>query len=69
VRVNVLMPGVVNTPLHGDRRDAIRAASESSLPARRFGEPEDLAHAIVFLMTNPYVTGHTLIVDGGLLAS
>jgi NAD(P)-dependent dehydrogenase (short-subunit alcohol dehydrogenase family) len=69
VRVNVLMAGVVNTPLHGDRRDAIRAASESSLPARRFGEPEDLAHAIVFLMTNPYVTGHTLIVDGGLLAS
>jgi NAD(P)-dependent dehydrogenase (short-subunit alcohol dehydrogenase family) len=69
VRVNVLMPGVVNTPLHGDRRDAIRAASESSLPAHRFGEPEDLAHAILFLMTNPYVTGHTLIVDGGLLAS
>ncbi|HEX7489850.1 MAG TPA: SDR family oxidoreductase, partial [Anaeromyxobacteraceae bacterium] len=70
LRVNVMMPGVVDTPLHGDRRVAIRAMAESpELPARRFGQPEDIAHAIVFLMTNPYVTGHTLVVDGGFLAA
>lgn len=32
---------------------------------RYFGQPGDLAEAIVFLMMNPYVTGHTLVVDGG----
>jgi NAD(P)-dependent dehydrogenase (short-subunit alcohol dehydrogenase family) len=70
LRVNVVMPGVVDTPLHGDRREAIRARAElPELPARRFGQPEDIAHAIVFLMTNPYMTGHTLVVDGGFLAA
>jgi NAD(P)-dependent dehydrogenase (short-subunit alcohol dehydrogenase family) len=36
--------------------------------ARRFGQPEDIAHAIEFLMTNPYVTATTLTVDGGYVA-
>lgn len=36
---------------------------------RYFGQPGDLAEAIVFLMMNPYVTGHTLVVDGGLTVS
>ncbi|NMO19181.1 SDR family NAD(P)-dependent oxidoreductase [Pyxidicoccus fallax] len=35
---------------------------------RGFGQPEDLAHAIEFLMTNPYMTAHTLTVDGGFVA-
>jgi len=67
VRVNVVMPGVVDTPRHGDRRAEIRAWAESTtgLPARHFGQPEDIAQAFVFLMTNPYMTGHTLIIDGG----
>ncbi len=65
IRVNVVMPGVVDTPRHGDNRGSMRAWAES-LPARHFGQPEDIAHSIVFLMTNPYVTGHTLIIDGGL---
>lgn len=70
LRVNVLMPGVVDTPLHGERRRNLAAWAESgALPARRFGQPEDIAHAILFLLSNPYVTGHTLVVDGGLLAT
>lgn len=32
----------------------------------RFGEPHEVAHAVVFLLESPYVTGSTLIVDGGL---
>ncbi|WP_049768638.1 SDR family oxidoreductase [Anaeromyxobacter sp. Fw109-5] len=69
LRVNVVMPGLVDTPLHGEKRAALAAWAESpALPARRFGQADDIAHAIVFLMTNRYVTGHTLVVDGGLLA-
>jgi NAD(P)-dependent dehydrogenase (short-subunit alcohol dehydrogenase family) len=68
VRVNVVMPGVVDTSIHGEKRSAIQAWAESpALPARRFGQPEDVANAIMFLMTNPYMTGHTLVVDGGYL--
>jgi NAD(P)-dependent dehydrogenase (short-subunit alcohol dehydrogenase family) len=65
VRVNVVMPGVVDTPRHGDGRAAMKTWAES-LPARHFGQPEDIAEAIVFLMRNPYMTGHTLVIDGGL---
>lgn len=67
VRSNVIMPGVVETDRHGDKLESLRAWAESSLPARRFGQPADIADAIVFVMTNPYVTGHTLVIDGGFL--
>ena len=32
----------------------------------RFGDPLDVAHAVVFLLESPYITGHVLVVDGGL---
>jgi NAD(P)-dependent dehydrogenase (short-subunit alcohol dehydrogenase family) len=63
IRVNVVMPDVVDTPRHPNR-EQIRALAER-LPARYFGQPRDIAQAILFLMTNPYMTGHTLIIDGG----
>jgi NAD(P)-dependent dehydrogenase (short-subunit alcohol dehydrogenase family) len=68
IRVNVVMPDVVDTPRHADNREMIRVRAASS-PGRHLGQPEDIAHAIVFLMTNPYMTGHTLIIDGGLVAA
>jgi NAD(P)-dependent dehydrogenase (short-subunit alcohol dehydrogenase family) len=67
IRVNVVMPDVVDTPRHADNRDMITQRAESS-PARYLGQPEDIAHAILFLMTNPYMTGHTLVIDGGSVA-
>jgi NAD(P)-dependent dehydrogenase (short-subunit alcohol dehydrogenase family) len=68
IRVNVLMSGVVDTPIHDGRREEMKAWAEKDLPTRRFGQPEDIAHAIEFLMTNPYVTATTLTVDGGYVA-
>jgi NAD(P)-dependent dehydrogenase (short-subunit alcohol dehydrogenase family) len=68
IRVNVVMPDVVDTPRHAGNREIIRARAES-MPARHLGQPEDVAHAIVFLMTNPYMSGHTLIIDGGIVAT
>jgi NAD(P)-dependent dehydrogenase (short-subunit alcohol dehydrogenase family) len=67
VRVNAITPGVVDTPLHDDasRAQLRRWAESADLPARHFGQPEDIAQAILFLMTNPYVTGHDLVIDGG----
>jgi NAD(P)-dependent dehydrogenase (short-subunit alcohol dehydrogenase family) len=69
VRVNALCPGYVDTPLLrgalGARADEVLAGVASALPARRIGRPEDVAHAALFLMTNGYVTGISLPVDGG----
>ncbi|QYA11927.1 SDR family oxidoreductase [Rhizobium sp. AB2/73] len=69
IRVNVLMAGVVDTPINQHRREQLQGWAESKLPARHFGQPEDVANAILFLMTNPYMTGHTLNVDGGFVIS
>jgi NAD(P)-dependent dehydrogenase (short-subunit alcohol dehydrogenase family) len=68
IRVNVVMPDVVDTPRHAGNSEMIRARAES-MPARHLGQPEDVAHAIIFLMTNPYMDGHTLIIDGGIGAT
>jgi NAD(P)-dependent dehydrogenase (short-subunit alcohol dehydrogenase family) len=71
IRVNVISPGVVDTPVwNTSQRGAIKSWAESKdLPAQRFGQPGDIAHAILFLMTNSYMTGHVLFVDGGLVVT
>ena len=69
VRVNAVSPGLVATPLWKGMADADRQAmfdgAAKRLPARRVGQPEDIAQAILFVTTNPYVTGTTVTVDGG----
>jgi NAD(P)-dependent dehydrogenase (short-subunit alcohol dehydrogenase family) len=71
IRVNAIRPGTVDTPLTtrlmGDRRHDYLASEAKRLPVGRVGQPEDLAHAIRFLMENPFLTGITLTVDGGRL--
>lgn len=37
-----------------------------NIPLSRFGEGDEVAHAVAFLLESPYVTGHVLVVDGGL---
>ncbi|MFW5955151.1 MAG: SDR family oxidoreductase [Rhodothermales bacterium] len=61
-RVNAVSPGFIDS--HGID-DAQRAQLVKRLPARRVGTPGDVAHAVLMLMKNPYVTGTVLSVDGG----
>lgn len=69
LRVNVIQPGFVDTPLFdgllGDQRDAILAAAGAKLPVQRIGRPEEIADAVLFLMRNGYMNGATLTIDGG----
>jgi NAD(P)-dependent dehydrogenase (short-subunit alcohol dehydrogenase family) len=69
IRVNTISPGYVDTPLLdgllGDNREAVLTDAASALPVKRIGTPEDIAHAVLFLMTNGYVNGINLAVDGG----
>jgi len=69
IRVNLVSPGLVRTPLWDNlsefEREALYSASGAALPVGRVGEAEDLAQTYVYLMTNRYATGQTIIVDGG----
>lgn len=69
IRVNAVVPGIVDTsltvPQSGERREEFLSATAARLPVGRAGRPEDIAHAVKFLMENGYVTGIALIVDGG----
>lgn len=69
LRVNVLSPGVVETPgwsfLSEDDRKGFFAGQAKSLLTRYVGTSADIAQAAVTLMTNPYITGTVLDVDGG----
>ncbi len=70
MRINTIRPGLIDTPLwdHLDAADRQRlyAKTVERTPAGRPGTPEDVGAAAVFLMTNGFVTGSVLDVDGGL---
>ncbi|XP_029987397.1 carbonyl reductase family member 4 [Sphaeramia orbicularis] len=63
IRVNLLVPGFIHTDMTTglEEQDKLR-----SIPLGRFGEPEEVAHAVLFLLESPYITGQVLVVDGGL---
>lgn len=71
IRVNTVCPGSFDTPVldraFGARKNEHMQGYLSTLPAGRLGRPEEMAHAVLFLMTNEYVTGTVLHVDGGNL--
>ena len=73
IRVNALCPGFVETALtrRALRIPGIREALLDSTPLRRFGEPEEIAKAAVFLASDDasYITGAQIAVDGGMGAA
>jgi len=81
IRVNCILPGAVDTPMlrNGSSRDHLDGKSvEESItriaektPVRRIGEPVEIAKSVLFLASpesSSFITGQTLIVDGGALA-
>ena len=69
VRVNLIAPGFVDTPLSasllGDQLEERRAELRATLPIRRVVEPADVAALAVHIMTNTALTGATYDIDGG----
>ncbi len=63
VRVNAVAPGFVLAPAGYSR--ARQRAFARATPLKRLGTPADVAIAVLYLLTAPYVTGETLFVDGG----
>ncbi|MXQ97271.1 hypothetical protein E5288_WYG002993 [Bos mutus] len=63
IRVNVVAPGFIHTDMTKDLNEELL---KKNIPLGRFGDALDVAQAAVFLLESPYVTGHVLVVDGGL---
>jgi NAD(P)-dependent dehydrogenase (short-subunit alcohol dehydrogenase family) len=71
IRVNIVSPGVVKTPLWVGMAEADRAAhyedTARRLPVAHVGEAAEIAEAYLYLMRQTYVTGQVVVVDGGAL--
>lgn len=71
VTVNVVAPGGIDTPMgrFGFTDESWNAHYQKNVPLRRAGQPEEVAKAILFLVSDwaSYITGHTLDVEGGLM--
>jgi NAD(P)-dependent dehydrogenase (short-subunit alcohol dehydrogenase family) len=69
IRVNCVQPGVVQTSIFdsGVISEEQLKATEQKYPLGRFGKPEDIAHAAIYLLSDAaaWVTGSNLIIDGG----
>lgn len=69
IRVNTVCAGLIDTEmLHkafGEQHGEIVKATADKLPVKRIGKPEEIADAVLFLMGNGFITGATLLVDGG----
>jgi len=70
VRVNAVAPGYVSTEMTDDLEDWRRREIDARIPLGRFGQPEEIADVIAFLLSDDarYVTGAVIPVDGGYLA-
>jgi 3-oxoacyl-[acyl-carrier protein] reductase len=66
---NALAPGFIETDMTASLNEQLRAEALKSIPLGRFGQPEDIALAAVFLAgpAGRYVTGQVLTVDGGIV--
>jgi NAD(P)-dependent dehydrogenase (short-subunit alcohol dehydrogenase family) len=67
IRINCVAPGVVRTAFHATMTEEQRRLNlEHRIPLHREGTPMDVAELIVTLVKNDYITGETMVIDGGL---
>ncbi len=68
IRVNAVAPGFIDTEMTGALNDAQKEEILKQIPLGRVAKPEEIAHAVVFLASSAsnYITGQTIVVDGGM---
>tara|TARA_Y100001935_G_C17136508_1_gene423295 strand:- start:35 stop:772 length:738 start_codon:yes stop_codon:yes gene_type:complete len=68
ININCISPGFIKTAMTDKLDDKFKEAIISKIPSARFGEPNDIANAVLFLCSNQsnYINGETLHVNGGM---
>lgn len=68
ITVNAVAPGFIKTDMTDELNENIKEGLLAQIPLKEFGEPEDIAKAVRFLVSDDakYITGQTLSVDGGM---
>ncbi len=68
--VNAIAPGFIETDMTDALSDTVKEQLLGQIPMNRLGQTKDIAHAAVFLASSmsDYITGQTIVVDGGMLA-
>ena len=74
IRINAICPGIIKTPMHDERLETTPGLEKvmlSMIPMRRFGKPEEVASAVMWLCSDDaaYVTGSTFLMGGGQAVS
>lgn len=69
ITVNAVAPGFIDTDMTQNLPDAIKEGAVKQISLGRFGKPEEIAAAVAFLASDAaaYITGQTLVVDGGMI--
>jgi len=63
IRVNCVAPGLIES----DMTKELDTSIKNSIPLKRYGTPEEIAHAVYFAATNTYMTGETINISGGMV--
>lgn len=66
ITVNTIAPGFIETDMTAEMSERVTEAMLGEIPLKRFGQAEEVASAVKFLMENRYMTGQTIEVNGGL---
>lgn len=71
ITVNSVAPGFIDTDMTADLPDDWKEKLLENVPAKRLGQPSEIAEAVLFLASPAagYITGHTLHVNGGMYMS
>ena len=71
IRVNAIVPGSIITPRIPASPERMKRTGQGLIPAKRLGTTDEVGKAALFLLSDlaSYVTGHTLLVDGGWMAA
>ena len=69
ITVNAIAPGFIQTDMTAVLSEKVVEGMLSGIPLHKLGDPEDIAKAVVFLVSDDakYITGQTLHVDGGMV--
>jgi 3-oxoacyl-[acyl-carrier protein] reductase len=70
ITVNAVAPGFIETEMTAQLGELVLGEAKKRIPAKRLGQPADVAEAVLFLASRSagFITGHTLVVDGGMTA-